>query len=505
MALSRQNVLDEPPLLHVQGISKSFPGVQALKDLSFTLRAGTVHVLCGENGAGKSTLVKILNGVHQPDSGSIQIDGAEVKIHHPIEARKLGIGMIFQELDYVPEFTIEQTLFLGKEPVTRLGNIAWKEIRRRTNELIETEKLSYRPDTKLKDLSISDIQVIEILKASYGKAKIILMDEPTSAITDSEVSALFERIGVLKRNGVGIIYISHKLDEVFQIADEITVIRDGEYIDHRPVKDFDYDSVVSLMVGRNLENIFPDKIELTPGETSLEVKQLSNGSSFQDISFNVRAGEVVGFAGLVGAGRTEVVRAVFGLDSYDTGEVVVRGKALPPKSVTKAITAGVAMLSEDRKRYGLILSRSIRENASLLVLKKYFRNGLNNWKLENKEVRSVFDMLNVKSASLETSAGLLSGGNQQKVVFSKWFLKDPDILLLDEPTRGIDVGAKFEIYKIIMELASRGKAILVISSELPELMGICDRIYVMSKGKNVAEIPRSQFSQESIMKHAVMG
>ncbi|AFG36517.1 sugar ABC transporter ATP-binding protein [Spirochaeta africana] len=493
-------------LLEVQGISKSFPGVKALDSIHFRLRPGTVHVLCGENGAGKSTFLKIMNGLHQPDQGEIRVHGEAVQIRHPLQARRLGIGMIFQELDYVPNFTVEQSLFLGEEPRNAIGGVNWKQIRRRTVELLQAEGLPYKPTTRLKDLTVSDIQMLEILKAVSSDTRILLMDEPTSAITDKEIDMLFAKIRQLRDKGVGIVYISHKLDEIFRIADEITVFRDGQHVGNAPAAELDKDRVIAMMVGRRLENIFPDKPSIEPGGVALELRNLSRGRVFQDVSLQLRAGEVVGMAGLVGAGRTEIARAIFGLDPYDSGEVLVHDVAPQRRNdVAAAISSGVAMLSEDRKRYGLVLSRSVKENASLLVLRKYFARWWNNARAENRDVRAVFKTLNVKTSSLSTIAGTLSGGNQQKVVLTKWLLKDQDVVILDEPTRGIDVGAKYEIYKIILELAAKGKAVLVISSELPELIGICDRLYVVAKGRITKELKRDEFSQETIMKYAAQG
>ena len=495
----------EDIVLYVQNVTKSFPGVKALSDINLTLRRGSVHVLCGENGAGKSTFVKILNGVHEPDEGVIFVKGEQVRIHHPLEARRLGIGMIFQELDYVPEFTVEQTLFLGEEPTNRFGGIDWKEVRRRTVNLLAAERLPYSPDTKLKDLTISDIQMLEILKAVSADAQVLLLDEPTSAITKTETRRLFEKIEQLKSNGVAFIYISHKMDEIFQIADEITILRDGKQVGSHPASELTVDAVISMMVGRPLDHAFPDKPARKIGEPMLEISGLSAGKRFQDVNLSVNRGEIVGLSGLVGAGRTEVVRAAFGLDSYDSGVVRIQGEEVPPDDVVVAMNRGMAMLSEDRKRYGLFLARNVMENASLLVLKKYFKRGWNRKKKEISDVNSMFIQLNVKTPSLSTVARSLSGGNQQKVVLAKWLLRDQEVIVLDEPTRGIDVGAKFEIYKIIFSLAASGKAVLVISSEMPELIGICDRIYVMSKGRLTGELSADDFDQETIMKLATKG
>ena len=496
--------MSEPvPLIELRGIQKSFPGVMALKHVAFAVRPGTVHVLCGENGAGKSTLCKIINGIHQPDKGEILLDGKQVVIPHPIKAREYKISMIAQELNYIPEMTVEQFFVLGDEPLNTIRGVNWKEIRKTARDLLRKEGLSYAPDTKLKELSVSDIQMIEILKAvSMHESNIIIMDEPTSAITDKEVVVLFQKIAQLKAKGAGIIYISHRLDELFQIADDITVLRDGSVVETRPAKDLNVDSVIRLMVGRPLDNVFPPKPQLAIGKAVLEVEGLSDGPKFKDINFRVRAGEIVGFSGLMGAGRTEVVRALFGLDPFSAGVVRVHGKEAKIRNVQDGISLGMAMLSEDRKRYGIIAIRSIRENIGLSSLQRIIFGGFLRKNVEKKLIGSVSDRMRVKAPSVETTVDALSGGNQQKVVFAKWLLTEPDLLILDEPTRGIDVGAKYEIYKIMFELAAAGKAILMISSELPELIGMCDRIYVMSHGRITGELQANEFNQEKIMKYA---
>ena len=468
--------MDEAPLLELRAIGKSFPGVRALSNMSLTVRRGTVHVICGENGAGKSTLVKIINGLNQPDEGEIRINGEKVIIPNPIVARSYKISMIFQELNYIPEMTVQEALFLGVEPVNRFGKIDWKTIRARAVALLADEGLSYDPTTKLKDLSVSDIQMLEILKAVSQDANIIIMDEPTSAITAKEVDRLFAKIAELKARDAAIIYISHRLGEIFRIADDISVIRDGMLVETRPAKDFDIDTVIQLMVGRSLDNVFPPRVACEIGPTVLDVRDLSDGAKFAGVDFHLRAGEIVGFSGLMGAGRTEVVRALFGLDPYTTGTIRVQGQDVRIKTVKDSIFLNMAMLSEDRRRYGLVPVRSIRENIGLASLEKFIRGGYLHGDQEKKMISSICGRMRVKAPTLDTSVDALSGGNQQKVVFAKWMLRDPDILILDEPTRGIDVGAKYEIYKIIFELAAEGKAILIISSELPEILGICDRI-----------------------------
>ena len=487
--------------LRVSKIEKSFPGVKALDKIDFTVKKGSVHVLCGENGAGKSTLMKIINGIYQPDSGQIFIDEKPVKINNPIQARSLGISMIFQEMNYVPEMTVEENIFLGNLPVNKFGSVDWKQVRERATELLRLENLPYSPTTLLKDLTVSDIQMLEIIKAISYKSDIIIMDEPTSAITLKEVEKLFIKIRELKARGVSIIYISHKLDEIFQIADEITVFRDGTVVESHPKEELDIEKVIALMVGRKLTNTYP-KEEVIQGENLLQVQKLNSNNVFNNVSFHVKKGEIVGFAGLMGAGRTEVMRALFGLDPITSGSVKIKGKEVTIKNVRESINNGLVMLSEDRRRYGIIPVRSVKENTTLSFLQKVFYKMSYHHKVEHNIVTDMFTKMKVKTPTLDTSIQSLSGGNQQKVVLAKWMIRNPDILILDEPTRGIDVGAKFEIYKLMTNLVKEGKAVIMVSSELPELIGMCDRIYVMSKGTITGEIERKDFSQELIMKYA---
>ena len=488
--------------LELRNISKSFPGVKALDHVSFKVRKGTTHVLCGENGAGKSTLMKIINGIYTPDEGEILLDGKPVKIDNPIHARSLGISMIFQELSFVPEMTVAENIFLGRWPLDKYHRVDHPEMYRRTQALMEREGLHYSPYEQLKNLSVSDIQMLEIIKAVSNNPQIVIMDEPTSAITDKEIEKLFEMIRTLKERGASIIYISHKMDEIFRIADDITVLRDGTMVDSRPASELDVDETIALMVGRRMENKYPWE-DVPKGDVLLDVKHLTAQGVFNDVSFNIRAGEIVGFAGLMGAGRTEVVRALFGLDPYDTGEITIKGKRREHLSVKQNIADGLVMLSEDRRRYGLIPIRSVMENVSLANLKKFIYKGRLHRKEERDAVTEQCRSMNVKTPTLETTVEALSGGNQQQVVLAKWMEVDPDILLMDEPTRGIDVGAKFEIYKLMIELARKGKALLMVSSELPELLGMCDRIYVLSQGRITGELQRQDFSAEQIMHYAI--
>ncbi|HYE12548.1 MAG TPA: sugar ABC transporter ATP-binding protein [Patescibacteria group bacterium] len=487
--------------LRVSNVEKFFPGVKALDKINFAVRKGTVHVICGENGAGKSTLMKVINGIYKQDSGQILIDEKVVDIKNPIEARSLGISMIFQELNYMPEMTIEESLFVGNWPRDRYGKVDWKEIRKRTLALLEKENLNYAPETKLKDLTVSDIQMLEILKAISYHSDIIIMDEPTSAITQKEVEVLFKKINELRERGTCIIYISHKMDEIFRIADEITVFRDGCVVDSRPKEDYDMETVITQMVGRKVESIF-QKEDIELGEQALQVKGFTNPGKFKNVNFEVRKGEIVGFAGLMGAGRTEVMRALFGLDEYQSGDVIIKDKKVHIRSVSDSIDKKMVMLSEDRRRFGIIPVRSVRENVALSSLKKFIYGGRLHADIENQTVEDLCKKMNVKTPSYETSIEALSGGNQQKVILSKWMVTDPDILILDEPTRGIDVGAKHEIYKLMTMLAKQGKAVIMVSSELPELIMMCDRIYVMAKGEITGMLTRDEFTQEKIMAYA---
>ena len=488
--------------MRVSGINKSFPGVKALDNVNFAVRKGTVHALCGENGAGKSTLMKIINGIYKADSGQIFLDEKPVTIKDPIQARDYGIAMIAQELNYVPEMSIEENLFLGRLPVTKFGNVDWKRVRRETIEFLRQENLPYKPDQKLKTLTVSDIQMLEIIKAISNNAQIVIMDEPTSAITNREVEVLFGKIAELKKKGVSIIYISHKMEEVFRIADDITVLRDGKTVETHPASEIDLDKVIALMVGRKMDNVYP-KEEVEIGEPILEIEGLGSKGVFKDINFKANKGEIVGFAGLMGAGRTETMRAILGLYPYDEGNIKVHGKYVTIKKVSDSIAQKVVMLSEDRRRYGIIPIRSVMENASISSLDKIIYGGRWHPKVEKELVSKYFEKMHVKTPSLETAIQGLSGGNQQKVLLAKWMLRDPDVLILDEPTRGIDVGAKFEIYRLMTDLVKEGKTVIMVSSELPELIGMCDRIYIMNKGRITGCLSKDEFSQETIMRYAM--
>ena len=494
--------------LELKNITKAFPGVLALDDIGFTARRGEVHALCGENGAGKSTLMKIINGIYKPDAGRIFIEGKPAIIHSPVDARKRGISMIYQECVFVPEMSVAESLFMGDLPKTKTGRVNWKLIHRTTEDLLRREGLLDNPrlvdgiHTKLKHLTIADIQMLEITKAISKDSQVIIMDEPTSSIAKKEADDLLEKIIELKGRGKSIIYISHKMDELFKIADRITVFRDGKVVGGDEAKNLTIDKVITMMVGRELGGSYP-KAKVERGEELLRVERLRRNGAFDDVSFELRAGEIVGFAGLVGAGRTEVARALNGLDPIHGGKVFVKGRELKIKKVTDSIDNGIAMVSEDRRGNGLVLIRSIRENITLPNLKRYIYNGYLHRRFETAEHNAHKNSLNIRAPSIDSNVGNLSGGNQQKVVLAKWLIKNPSVLILDEPTRGIDVGAKFEIYKLMSDIVKEGgKGILMISSEMPELLGMCDRIYVMSAGRIVAELPPAKFSQELIMQYA---
>ena len=487
--------------MRVAGVEKPFPSVKALSNIDFSVRKGTVHALFGENGAGKSTLMKIIMGLYKADKGQLYIDEKPVEIKSPIQAREYGISMIAQELNYVPELSVEENLFLGRLPVNRLGKVNWKQVRRQTIQFLKDEGLPYSPAQKLKTLTVSDIQMLEIIKAVTNNAQIIIMDEPTSSITEKEVAQLFKKIGELKAKGVSIIYISHKMDEVFKIADDITVLRDGSVVSTDRAEDLDLDTVIARMVGRKISNIYPRE-DVAIGEKAIEVEHFCQKGIFEDISFYARRGEIVGFAGLVGAGRTETMRAVFGLDPHESGVVKINGKEVSIKSTSDSIANGLIMLSESRRDDGIVPVRSVRENASLANLGRYIYGGYTHKRKERQEVGEMFGKTNVKTPSMDTEISKLSGGNQQKVLLARWMLCDPEIMILDEPTRGIDVGAKFEIYKLISGMVKENKAVIMVSSELPELLGMCSRIYIMCQGRISGCITREEFSQETIMMYA---
>ena len=486
--------------LEIQGVSKSFPGVKALDNVNIALRPGTVHAVMGENGAGKSTLMKIINGLYKRDEGKILLDGKEVHFSGPEESGAAGIAMIYQELNFFPELTVAENMFMKRQP-GKGGFVSWGQMMEDAQKILDENGLSYDPSEKIKNLPIASVQMLEIIKAVAFKAQVIIMDEPTSSISNKEVEFLFETIRRLKEQGISFLYISHKMEEIFRIADDITIIRDGKSIISGRVDEFTEDSIITHMVGRSIDNIYP-KEQVPIGEVVFEAKNLTTDGMFRNVSLEVRKGEIVGMAGLVGAGRSEVCRAVFGLDPLDSGEITLCGEKYVPKDVTHAIKNKILMITEDRKKEGIIGVRSCRENITLTnhhIQKGVFMN----LKQEIEDAKRMAEMLKVRFADIETPIGSLSGGNQQKVLLARWLMLESKLLILDEPTRGIDVGAKLEIYNIITDLVKKGYSILMISSEMPELLGMCDRIYVMSQGYVSGCLSREEFHQETIMQMAV--
>lgn len=495
----RVDIMSEAYKLSLRKIRKTFPGVIALSDFSLDVRKGTIHALVGENGAGKSTMMKIINGVYRADSGEIFIDGQRVELTDPSVSAKYGIAMIFQELNFMPEFTVAEHLFLTREPQKIKGIMDWKALFAQAQELLTSEGLPYNPRTKMKNLSVSDIQLIEIARAISKGADILIMDEPTASISEFEVKRLFKKIKQLREAGVTILYISHKMDEIFELADDVTIIRDGFHIETRPTNQFNANTIVAAMVGRKIEDVYPPK-HAEVGETVLEVSGLSAPEVCENVSFYARKGEIVGFAGLVGSGRTEILSLLSGLRRYREGTIRMYGRPVSIRSVSAAMKNGILMATEDRKRFGLIGIRSILENIMLPNLEQVSKGGVINWKKERATAGAISADLRVKAPNLKTQVVTLSGGNQQKVVLAKWLLHNPQVLILDEPTKGIDVGAKHEIYKIMRDLSAKGVPIIMISSELPEIIGLCDRVYVVCEHRIVAEYSGKDITQENIMK-----
>lgn len=488
-------------LLDMKQIIKSFNGVEVLHGIDFSLRAGTVHALMGENGAGKSTLMKVLAGVHKCDDGEIWLKGKKTEIQSPRHAQELGIAMIHQELSPVPEMTVAENIFLGREPRKGLF-VDYKKMYADTEKLLGEMKVRVSPRAKIGRLKVADQQLIEISKAISLNADIIVMDEPTSAITDQEVEILFKTIADLKKKGTGIIYISHKMDEIFRIADDITVLRDGTYVNSWEAKDIDNNTLIKNMVGRELNEIFP-KIKVPAKNVVMEIRHFTKENQFEDISFLVREGEILGIAGLIGAGRTELMNAIFGLEKPDSGEVFFEGKKVEIRRPSDAIRHGIAYVTEDRKNEGLVLEMGVGQNITIASMKTLSSGMFIKRQEEKKTIDDQIRALRIKVHSPRQLVGKLSGGNQQKVVLAKWMMKNPKLLILDEPTRGIDIGAKSEIYKLMGEFVEKGNSIIMISSEMPEAMGMSDRILVLSNGRLSGELSREEFAQEDIMKMAV--
>ncbi|MEH0073477.1 sugar ABC transporter ATP-binding protein [Pannonibacter sp. Pt2] len=488
-------------LVEMHRIDKRFPGVHALKGVSFDLQEGEVHALMGENGAGKSTLMKILSGVYQPDSGRILVEGREVILPTPRAAQDQGIGIIHQELALMKDLTVAQNIFIGREPRLSFGRVDDAKMIRDAEALFRTLNISIDPRRKVEGLSIARQQMVEIAKALSARSRVLIMDEPTAALTDGEINELFAMIARLKADGVGIVYISHKMDEIRRISDRVTVMRDGEYVGTVGAKETPISQIISMMVGRTLTDETVSIPDLTGAEVALEVKGLNRGREIRDVSFSLKKGEVLGFAGLMGAGRTEVARAIFGADPRDSGEITVHGRKVEIRSPVDAVRAGIGYLSEDRKHFGLALGMDVADNVALASMHRFTGGaGQLNDEAMRETARDFIKSLGIRTPSERQEVRLLSGGNQQKVVIAKWLLRNCDILIFDEPTRGIDIGAKSEIYKLLADLAAEGKAIIVISSELPEILRVSHRIAVMCEGRLTGTLPGGAgTTQEDIM------
>lgn len=489
-------------ILKMEGISKSFPGVKALDNVDFKVKKGTVHALMGENGAGKSTLMKILNGIYSSDTGTIIFKGKRVKFNSPYDAIKAGISMIHQELSPIPYMTIAENIFLGREPsIGKTGLVKDGEMLEKTKRLLKDLEIDLDPKSLMIDLTIANMQMVEIAKAISYNSELIIMDEPTSAISEKEVEHLFKMIRSLKEKGVSIIFISHKLDEVFKIADEVTVLRDGQYIGTEPLENLSKEKLIKMMVGRELTQMFP-KEYAEIGEVIFEVRNFTQKGVFEDISFHVKRGEILGIAGLMGAGRTELVECIFGITKPDKGEIRIKGKRVDINSPADSIKHNMGLITEDRKLTGLFLPLTVRDNMVMASLNNYINGLFINGNSVNKDCEAQKERLQIKTPNLDQIVENLSGGNQQKVLIARWLLTSPDILFLDEPTRGIDVGAKAEIHKLMVKMAKQGKAVIMISSELPEILGMSDRILVMHEGKLTGELSREEATQDKIMRYA---
>lgn len=490
-------------ILQLEGISKSFPGVKALENVHFELRPGEVHALLGENGAGKSTMIKIVSGVYRPDSGTIRVGGQEVIFNNPRESQERGIATIYQELSLYPELTVAENIFIGHAPRNRFKMIDWGTMERRASEILTSLEIHDLDVTrKIGGLTVGNRQRVEIAKALSQDAKILIMDEPTASLSEADVQRLFEIVGLLRERGVGIIYISHRMEEVFKLADRVTVLRDGHYVDTKNVSDVTEPQLIQMMVGRTIDQLFP-KLPAEIGEPILEVRNLQRTPMTRGVSFTLRRGEIVGMAGLVGSGRSEVAQVIFGITPAESGEILIDNKPVRIRHPEDSMKLGVAYVPEDRGTQGLIRPMPIRENVSLASLKMLSRGSFIDFGAERRLAAEMITKLGIRAYSIEQIVNKLSGGNQQKVVVSKWLAREPRILIVDEPTRGIDVGAKAEIHRLISELAQRGLAILMISSELPEVLGMSDRILVMREGKIAAEFSREEATQENIA-HAMM-
>ena len=501
------------PLLRMAGIAKGFPGVQALRGVDFTVGRGEVHALLGENGAGKSTLLKILAGAQQPDTGSIQFDGAEVELANPQAAQQLGIVTIYQEFNLIPTLSVAENVFVGRLPV-RFGRVHWAELLRRTRALTDEVGLAVDPRRLVADLSVAEQQMVEIARALSMDAKLVVMDEPTSALSDKEVQRLFAIVHGLKAKGISVVFVTHRLEEVMRICDRATVLRDGALVGEAPIAELDIERIIRMMVGREVDRLFAHRDGAAAGSVALSVEGISRGRDARDphavmlheVSLQVRRGEILGLAGLVGAGRTELARAIFGADPIQFGRVAVDGSPVQIRSPIDAIRAGIGLVPEDRKQQALFLSLAIRNNLSVASMDRLVAAwGLLRRRDEDALVERFRGKLGIRMASPDQAVGNLSGGNQQKVVLARWLALQPKVLIVDEPTRGIDVAAKTEVHALLYELAASGIAILAISSELPELLTISDRILTMREGRLTGEVPRAEATEERLMQLMALG
>ena len=491
-------------LVLMEGIDKSFPGVQALSQARFELRAGEVHALVGENGAGKSTLMKVLTGIYKKDAGRIVYKGREIEISSPRAAQQLGISIIHQELNLMPHLTVAQNIFIGREPHGWLPFVLDdKRINQQAEALFDSLHLKLDARTKVMDLSVAKQQMVEIAKALSFNSQVLIMDEPTAALTETEIDELFRITRGLREQGVGVVHISHRLEELKKISDRVTVMRDGRYVDTVATADVTIGEIINRMVGRTIYESAPELPVDAHQEVVLEVRNLNRGSAIRDVNFSLKRGEILGFAGLIGAGRTEVARAIFGADPYDSGEVYIHGKPVRIHSPQDAVNHGIGYLSEDRKRYGLTLGMDVQVNVALAAFNKFLTGfGFVDDSRMHERATAMVKVLSIKTPSVQQRVKNLSGGNQQKVIIGKWLTADTEILIFDEPTRGIDVGAKSEIYRLLNELAQQGKAIIMISSELPEILRMSHRVVVMCEGRITGELVAGEATQESIMHYA---
>lgn len=490
--------------IEMKGVTKSFGSNYVLRGVDFDLKAGEVHALMGENGAGKSTLMNIMTGLHKKDEGQIFIDGKELLFDSPKAAENYGISFIHQEMITWPEMTVLENLFMGKEMKTSFGWIKTKEMQNKADNIFRELGIQIDFDKQMKTLSVGQQQLVEIAKTLMNDTEVIIMDEPTAALTDREIELLFKIMNQLKERNVAIVYISHRMEEIFKISDRVTVMRDGISISTKPTKETNYDEIVRQMVGRDLEDYYPT-IESEKGEVILEVKGLSRSNLFNEISFKLHSGEILGFSGLMGSGRTEIMRGIFGIDRLEKGDIFLEGEKVEIKTPNDAISKGIGFLTENRKDEGLFLDFSIRDNISMTAFEEFSKYGWINRKEETDFVDLLIKRLTVKTTDMELPASALSGGNQQKVVLAKWIGAGSKVLILDEPTRGVDVGAKKEIYSLMKELTERGVGIIMVSSDLPEVIGVSDRVIVVHEGKIAGELSKESLSEEKIMTLATGG